>query len=286
MRRRELFNAVREHRLRRVLRGVYVDASVADTRELRIAAMKLVAPSHAVVCDSSASWVFGVDTFRPSDRFVLTPSLVIPHGATRVTHRQVQCREAYIDERDIVEVGSLLVTNPLRTTSDLLRKLRRPYALAAADGLVRAGVVSAEEVGQYILRLRRFPGIVQAKQLVNFIDPGAESPAESWTRLRLLDAGFPRPDTQIIVADRHGRELVRLDMGYDGKLIAAEYDGVGFHTAPEDQAHDEKRRAYLRNTLGWRISVVGKDSVLGPDHSLEVEIGQWLGIDPDIPRSW
>ena len=266
--------------------GVYVDASVPDNRVLRIHAIKLVAPPHAVVCDCSASWLYGVDAFRPSDRFLMRPSLVVPHGSTRVTYAGVDCREAYIDPSDVLEIDSLLITSPIRTTVDLMRKLWRPYALAAADGMTRAGLVSTAQVFEFVRRLRGFPGVVQARQLMKYIDPGAESPGESWTRLRLLDAGFPRPETQIVLPDQDGREIARLDIGYRDRLIAIEYDGREFHTADDDRAHDERRRAYLTDALGWRFEVANSDSVLGDEPALERRLGELLELEPRLPRCW
>lgn len=229
---KELLSAVRERALRRLFHGVYVDAAVPDSRELRIAGIKLVAAPHAVICSGSASWIYGVDTFRPSDRFRLVPSFLIPHGASRIRRTDVDCREAYVDPNDVIEIDSLQITTPLRTTADLLRQMRRQNALAAADGLTRAKLVCVDEIWAYLQRIRGFPGIVQARELAMLIDANAESPGESWTRLRLLDAGFPRPQAQIVIDDREGRQVWRLDMGYEEKRIGIEYDGREFHSSP------------------------------------------------------
>src|SRR5699024_3729171 len=76
--------ALREHRIRRLFHGVYVDVTVPDSRELRVAAAKLVAPPHAILCDEFAAWVYGVDTFRPGERHALKPTFVVPHHASRM----------------------------------------------------------------------------------------------------------------------------------------------------------------------------------------------------------
>ncbi len=284
--RRQLFDAVQENELRRLFRGVYVDDAVPDSRELRLRAIKLVTPPYAVVSDCSASWVYGVDAYRPSDRFLMTPSLVIPHGASRVRQRFTNCREAYIDPNDVTELDALLITTPVRTAADLLRRLWRPYALASADGLTRASLVTVDEIRCYVKGLRGFPRIVQARQLTELIDARAESPGESWTRLRISDARLPRPDLQIRICDPRGREIARLDLGYEGQRIAAEYDGADFHTTPEDRAHDEARRDYLREVAGWRFAIADKAAILGPDASFEMRLGEWLNVEPRLPRMW
>lgn len=284
--RADFYREVREHRVRRVFRGVYVHVDVPDSRELRVQAIRLVTPPYAVVSDSSAAWLRGVETFRPSDRFDLVPSLVIPHGESRTTQRNVVCREAYIDRADVEDIDGVLVTTPLRTTIDLLRGLWRPYALAAGDGMARAGLVEAGEVVAYIRRLRGFPGVVQARTLAGFLDGRAESPAESWTRLRLLDAGLPRPEVAVPVADRNGVVRYRLDMGYEAQRIAIEYDGTEFHSDGRDRRHDQVRRDWLAAVPGYRFTVVRKDDVLGPDPSFECEVAAKLGIEPRLPRLW
>ena len=62
-----LHRAVVRGDVRRVLRGVYVDASAPDSLALRSAAAALVLPARMVVCDRSASWLQGVDHWDPRD---------------------------------------------------------------------------------------------------------------------------------------------------------------------------------------------------------------------------
>lgn len=282
----ELRQGLKESRLRVVFRGVSVDARVPDSRALRIAAIKLVAPPYAVVCDCSASWLHGVDAYRPSDRFDLVPSLVIPHGRTRVTLAHVKCRQAMIPTEDVMDIDGVLVTVPIRTASDLLRKLWTPYALAAADGLAHAGLIDPIELWHYVARLKGYRGIVQARRLADLVEPDTESPGESWTRLRLVDAGFPRPEPQFVIADRHGREIYRLDLAYPEQRVAVEYDGVEFHTDEPDTDHDAKRRQQLRDRWGWRTVVADRTSILGDEEAFEREVAELLGRAPLLPRQW
>ncbi|MGH3445452.1 MAG: hypothetical protein ACRDPB_08760, partial [Nocardioidaceae bacterium] len=50
-----------EREVRQVPTGVYVRGDVADTIEVRVHASSLVISEHAVVCDRTAAWVWGVD---------------------------------------------------------------------------------------------------------------------------------------------------------------------------------------------------------------------------------
>lgn len=273
-----------EGSIRRQFRGVYVDAKVPDSRELRLAGIRLVAPPEAIVCNESASWLFGVDTHKPSEQYVFEPSLVVPHGSTRVTKSGVRCRQAHIDQEDVTQIDDVLVTTPVRTTSDLLRRLYRPYALAAADGMAHSGLIDVQDTHDFIGKLKGYPGIVQARSLATMIDPLAASPGESWQRLRIIDAGFPIPQSQVLICDADGRERW-VDHAYEEFKIAMEYDGREFHTSLADVQHDDERRSYLKTVLGWRFVIARREDIFGESTTFEEEIGRMLGIAP-MPRSW
>jgi len=277
---------LRAHSVRRCLHRVYVSTDVPDSRELRIAALQRVIPSYGVLYGCTAAWVHAVDTFAPSKRFDLVPQCVVPHGMGRCKTAGVTCVEGYLPAADVTAIGGLRATTPVRTTTDLLRTLRRPYALAAADGMAHAGLIDVGEVTAHLTRLKGFPGIVQARELAALIEPLAESPGESWQRLRLIDAGFPKPRPQHLVRDHKDRIIARLDHGYPESRVGAEYDGREFHEHPEDQANDEGQREYLRRVLGWRIEVADQEATLGRDDAFERTMGAHLGINPHLPRQW
>ncbi len=283
---RELDLLVAELHVRRVLRGVYVDAFTPDSRALRAKCLHLVKPPDAVFYGMTAAFLLGVDVTPPFARFRFVPECVVPHHSTRCAQLLVRCREGYLPTSDLVEVEGLQVTNALRTTVDLLRTLWRPYALAAADAMAHAGLITTEEVMAYVSHMRRYPGIVQSRALAPLIDPKAESAGESWLRIRVIDAGLPIPECQIEVRDRANRVIARLDDGYRGSKVGAEYDGREFHSEYEDRKHDEQRREVLRKIYGWRIAVAGYDDIFGVDPAFEIKLGRWLGIPVQLPRRW
>jgi hypothetical protein len=142
-------------------------------------------------------------------------------------------------------------TTPLRTTADLLRKQWRPYALASTDAMANAGLVRPMDVRAYLADLKGYRGIRQARVLARYIEPKAASPGESWTRLRLIDAGFPVPRAQVEVIDAAG--LLRyLDLAYVKRRVAVEFDGREFHTSDDDLGHDHDRHE-LVVAIGYRI---------------------------------
>jgi len=68
-------------RLRRLIRGVHVAATVPDSLDLRIRALGLIAPADAVVCDRHAAWLHGAD-------MVLAPGEHIEARPLRVLRRR------------------------------------------------------------------------------------------------------------------------------------------------------------------------------------------------------
>jgi hypothetical protein len=262
---------------------VYVDARAEDARELRVAAARLAVPEHAVVSDETAAWIWGVDAFRPGARHRFVPQWVVPHGTSRARIEGVECRQALLDASDVIDLGGLAVTSPVRTAADLLRTQWRPYAMASADALAHAGLIRPMDVRAYLAQLKGYRGIRQARVLARYIEPKAQSPGESWTRLRLIDAGFPKPVAQADVLDAAGGQRY-LDLAYVRRKIAVEYDGREFHTAARDELEDAERRALVGAT-GYRFVIARYESIFGTDDAFEREVGALLGMEP-IARWW
>ncbi|MDQ3629583.1 MAG: hypothetical protein M3419_12385 [Actinomycetota bacterium] len=278
---------VRERELRRVVHGVYIDSSVLDSRDVRVKSLALVLPLHGVFCLGTASWVLEVDTFAPSERYDLVPTAMVPHHRVRVRDtRGARCIEGYLSTGDVMMIGGVPITTATRTACDILRRMRRPWALAGADALLHAGLTDRERIRDALDPLVGFPGIVQARELARLSEPAAESSGESIQRLRLIDAGFPRPRPQHVVRDSRGRELARLDNAYPAALVACEHDGAQHHTEAEDRQHDEQRRTHVSHTYGWRFVVTTRSNLFGKDDTFEREVGALLGFTPRLPRRW
>lgn len=261
--RRVLARLVVEGSVRRVLNDVYVPMALEDTVDLRAAAAARVLPEHAVVVDSSAAWLWGVDA-RPSDQLTAVPRLevfVLP-GHKRVTRPEVGGGERDLAPRDVTRVGGVPVTVPVRTALDLACGLRPYDALAALDALARVQGVTVFDMLAQLPRFRGRRGVVQARRLVPLVDARAESSGESFTRLAVVEAGLPAPRPQVWVYDDRGLPRYRLDLAYPELRICLEYDGHAWHSTPQRRAADARRRAWLREQ-GWVVIVVDKNSFRG-----------------------
>ena len=59
--------------------------------------------------------------------------------------------------------------------------------------------ISEDDVLQLADRYPGARGISNSPEVIGLMDGGADSPEESRLRLLLMDAGFPRPETNIVV---------------------------------------------------------------------------------------
>jgi hypothetical protein len=272
--------------VRHVLHDVYADARAPDDLAFRARALRLKLPDGAVLSRLTAAWLFGVELtmLSPPDG-PMPVECTVPRGREPISRGGVRSYTAPLDgDGDLVLVAGLPCTSPVRTAVDLLRWLPPHEGLAIVDAMAARGVIQALDLPPAVERFAAAPGVAQARYLAAIVEPLTESPGESWLRLRLVDAGFPRPEAQIAVPDADRPWHYRLDMGWRRRRLAVEYDGEEFHDAPHQRLHDERRREDLRQRFGWTVLGVGKGEVLGPSMLLEWTVGGLLGIDPCITR--
>ena len=62
-----------------------------------------------------------------------------------------------------------------------------------------------------------------------------------------------------------------LDIGHPELLLAAEYDGEEFH-GPDDEDHDEARRAWMSEERDWIIVVARREHVHGREQDIDVRL--------------
>jgi hypothetical protein len=241
--------------VRRVLTGVYAGADEPDTIELRCRAARLVTAPHVVLCDRTAAWIWGIDTFDYRELEMLPPlETWALRGRGRVTRRGCSGGARDLSPDDIVEVEGLQVTTPVRTSLDLACRLSPRAGLATVDAFMRTHDLTHDELQRGLLKFRGRRGVVQARALVSVADGRSESHGESWVRLAIIEAGLPVPELQWWV-DVDGVPAYRLDLAYPKHKIAIEYDGVAFHTTSEQRAADKERRKWLEDH-GWTVIVV------------------------------
>ncbi|WP_156296634.1 endonuclease domain-containing protein [Mycobacterium paragordonae] len=232
-------------RYRRLFRDVYVDPHIAVTAELLAHAGWLWAGRQGVVAGFSAAAVHGsswVDDARPVE--------LLHDNRHRLPGIQPRGDRIEIDEIEVIEGVS--VTTPSRTALDLGCWYPIMTAVAAIDALARATEFKSADLELLIDKYPGRRGITRARKAATLFDRGAQSPRESWLRIVLIEAGMPRPQTQIPVCDEFGEVFAYLDMGWPELRVAVEYDGEQHRTDKHQYKWDSRRREILESH-GWIV---------------------------------
>jgi very-short-patch-repair endonuclease len=154
--------------------------------------------------------------------------------------------------------GGLELTTPERTAFDLARRGALGQAVARLDALARATGFKVSDVIELASRHRHTRGLRQLEVALDLVDEGAQSPKETWLRLLLIKAGFPKPQTQIPVNGPDGYPKYFLDMGWKDIMLAVEYDGDQHRTSRPQFVWDVARLDYIRQ-VGWtHIKVIAE----------------------------
>ena len=239
-------------RYTRLFRDVYVSPDTPVTAALRAKAGWLWAKRQGVVAGFAAAALHG-------SKWVDDTTTVELIHENRHRLPGLSTRGDRIGEDEIVVVDGIPVTSPTRTALDLGCWYPTTSGVAAIDSLARATDIKVADVE---LLAQRYPGrrgIARARLAISLFDPGAQSPKETWLRLVLVQAGLPRPQTQIPVFDEFGSAIAYLDMGWEDVKVAVEYDGDQ-HRSDRSQYNWDIRRLERLQHLGWiLIRVVAGD---------------------------
>ena len=229
----------------KLFRDVYVSPDAQLTPQLRAHAGWLWSGRRGIVAGLSASALHGAKWVD------VTAPLEIIH-TNRNPLPGIRVRGDVIGEDEVAVIEGIPATTPSRTALDLGCWYPRSKAVAAIDALARATDLKMPDVDLLVQRYAGRRGIRQARATLGLVDAGAQSPKETWLRLLLIQAGLPRPQTQIPVRDEFGDPIAYLDMGWEDAKIAVEYDGDQHRRDRRQYAWDIRRLEHLER-LGWIV---------------------------------
>jgi hypothetical protein len=255
---------------RPIFRGVYVPKNSLPLLRDRTVAAWLASDRMAVIAGAAASALHDAQWVDDDIEIELISRRARPQ-------RGLLVRNETLADDEITKVAGVPVTTRARTAFDLGRHLPRGKALARLDALMRAQVFSNEDV---LLLVKRHPGqrgLRQLQQVLPLVDGGAASPKETWLRLLFIDAGFPRPTTQIPVLDERRRLVRILDMGWEDFMVGAEYDGDQHRTSRAQYVKDQRVWPKLER-LGWKVTRVIKE-----DRADDIIASTWSAM---VSRGW
>lgn len=237
------------HQLRRfytpVYPGVYAPRDVELTARQRARAAWLWSRRSGVVAGLSASAMLGSKWIEPT----LPAELV--HANRRAPRLLIVHSDRVLPD-ETTELDGMTVTTAARTGFDMARRLPTTEGVQRLDALMNATRLKVCEIKAVADQHGGVRGLARLRSTLALVDGGAESPYESLTRLMLVSAGLPPPQTQIRVVDEYGSLVAYLDMGWPEFRVAVEYDGAQHWTDPRQRRRDIERLAALE-ALGWIV---------------------------------
>ncbi|ULE33993.1 endonuclease domain-containing protein [Mycobacterium sp. IDR2000157661] len=238
----------RHHRA--IMPNVYLDNRVEPTLYDRTVAAWLWSGRQAVVAGLAAAAIHGAKWVDDD-----TPVELIWRNGRSPTG--VVTRDDLLLPDEYRRYDGLPVTTPERTAFDLGRRAKIGTAVARLDALAAATGFKVNDVEPIAAVHRHTRGLRQLERALDLMDPGAQSPKETWLRLLAIGEGYPRPCTQIPVLGPDGWPLYYLDMGWEDIRLALEYDGGQHWDDAKRVAYDIKRAEYLAG-VGWTVVRVTK----------------------------
>lgn len=239
----QLTRAVSSGHLVRLWQGSYALAASAGDLRTRLAAADLTLGIPAVACTITAAELHGFSLSGDPRLHLLAPGGCACRSSQLVLHRDRILTP-------LVRVGDRMAVAPAETAvSVAAREVDRPRALGVLDAALRTSAITKEALKD-VAALSRINNIRRVRELIDWADPRAESPPESWLRWVVLDAGLPPPTPQFYVRVGSG-QCFRLDLAWPERKVACEYDGVAFHTGSRLFA-DRARMNALRGA-GWMV---------------------------------
>lgn len=238
------------------LPGARVRGDVPLTHRLLAEAAVLVSGRLAAACDLTAAYLWSVALPSGFGIDIDAQACAVATSRDGSRHRSagLRGRRLELPPEHLTLLGGVTITVPARTWIDCAPLVSYTDLVAMGDVILRSGLASRSELSDLVSWGRGRRGIRAARRALPILDPGAESPPESWVRALLIDDGIPRPVCNLEVSV--GGWTFRLDIAWDDRMVAVEYDGEEHH-GPDRAAHDSWRRELLRQA-GWTIVVVRK----------------------------
>lgn len=255
--------------LRNPVRGCFVPSQLLDDTSTRLACLRLVTPEDAVVVDRHAGWAQGANMLLlPNEHLNALPiAMYLPHGRGRLRNKLSDSGERTLLPRDIVVVGGVRMTTPLRTALDLGRQMWPEPALTALDALHRLNAFTVEELLDEIGRFKRMRWVTTLRLVAPHTDGRSQSGGETVVRWRWKHLPVPHPEPQVEVLSL-GRTAY-VDVGNQELRFGVEFQGVEWHTGVENEENDETRFGWLRKDAGWIIEPVWTPDVYSRNSPLD-----------------
>jgi very-short-patch-repair endonuclease len=253
----QLRSLVRSGELVRVRLGVYATKRAIISAEndglrahaLRVAAVVAGVGRDSVASHESAAVMHGIDLLNNPQRLVtLTRSPSRP--GSRPRSDGIVFHTAETPRRHITRLFGIWVTSVPRTIVDLARTTPFMPAVVAADSALRAGMATKAELLAICETSSQWPGVRQARRVVEFSDGRAESVLESCARAVFHGLRLEPPELQVGI--RGDGFAYRVDFYWARYRTIAEADGLAKYASKDDILVQFRRDRLLRDA-GYKV---------------------------------
>jgi hypothetical protein len=129
-------------------------------------------------------------------------------------------------DRDVDEIGDLLVARPELALADAARMASFEAGVVLADGVLRGLAPDAELLSRIVREEQRdWRGALTSGRVLDFADGDAETVGESRSRVMLARIGLPTPRLQRPFHRSNGSVYARSDFWIEEFATAGEFDG-------------------------------------------------------------
>ncbi len=254
-----LARLVQAGELVRIRYGVYATASTVAKAQadpclrhaLEVAAVA-AGTCQGVASHHSAAQLHGLDLLHKPPAGMVT--MTVPPGTRTGLRGQAKVirHAAGLPSGHVTKVYGQLATTAARTVADIARRSTFLEGVVVADSAIRERLTSKTEIRRLLASCERWPGISQAKDVVDFASPSAESVLESCARVSFRDQGLPPPELQVHIIGHDGHRIARVDFLWRSFWTIAEADGLLKYNGRDDAIAELKRDRLLREA-GYEV---------------------------------
>lgn len=235
---------LRDGRLIRFARGVYLAAPVIDRNDAEAAAALLTAGEGSALSHLAAARIDGLPI---PDRLFTAPRLpidVTAPGVRRAAGPRVRVHSTALAPSEIKRKGSLRLTRALRTVADLAPRMSTREVEQTVAVCLRRKLFDRAAIGDHVASHRATPGTAAMRRFVLAEPSMTRSAAEELLRSLLFAAGEPPPNMNHWV---EGREV---DAYWPRERLVVEVQSKQWHSG-EGALEDDTEKAALFAALGY-----------------------------------
>jgi hypothetical protein len=217
-----------------------------------LAAMATVG-GNAVASYHSAARLHRLSLLTSPPEGTVTLTLPLAKKWNRTGPADVVFHASDLPKNHVTRLYNLPLTTAARTVADLARTLPFVDAVVVADSALRQEKATKPELELILRQSAGWPGVRQARRVIDFADERAESPLESAARVVFAEAeDLDPPELQVTIHGEQAQFAVRVDFLWRAQRVIAEGDGLVKYNDRKDLL-DERERDHQLRAAGYTV---------------------------------